>query len=270
MRLIPFLAALIALGPTRASAERFFYQIQVNHLGSMKGRVSFNGVTLSDFADSGSYSGALNVWLRPGENEIQLHLEKGAKATDPGDKVELYVVEARAGQFADEVPRLLTLNWKNGDPLPTDLKAKFKAPRAPAVDLWTKAEAAPLDDAAKKALTDLVQKFHQAVSKRDAKAMLALATFKIEDMGRALGMDPKEAFKEASKELEASMAELPKASRPVPFDPIGLRFVPMADGKLVKVTGDKGQPPVVIRGKDGEASFEVFAARIGGTWMIVR
>jgi hypothetical protein len=270
MRPLPLLALLLLLGSARASAEPVYYQVQVNYFGSIRGRVTFNGVVLSDFADNGSYSGALNVWLRPGKNEVLLHIEKGAKPAAAGDKVELYVVEAKAGQFADEAPRLFTLDWKGGDPLPVDLEKKFEAPRAPAVELWNEAEVAPVDDAAKKEITELARKFHQAVSKRDGKAMVALAKFKIEDVGRAFGMDPKRASEEASKELQSSMAELPKTAKTEPFDPKALRFVPMAGGKLVKVTGDKGQPPVVIKEKDGETSFEIFAARIGGTWTIVR
>ena len=42
----------------------------------------------------------------------------------------------------------------------------------------------------------------------------------------------------------------------------GSQAVSKRDGKLVKVTGDKGQPTIVVKDKDGETSFEIFAAQI--------
>ena len=119
-------------------------------------------------------------------------------------------------------------------------------------------------------MVEIVKKLHRAISDRDAKAMVTLAAFKIEDTARALGLDPKEGLKQGLKEAEAGLTGFPKDAKVSTFDPKLLRFVPMAGGKLVKVTDDKGQAPVAVSTSGQTATFDVVVARIGGVWMLVR
>ena len=142
------------------AAEPTVVMLQMRQPAGLSGRVLLNGIEIDHFDEAGTLSSALNLWLRPGSNEVVVELDKSKPAAAVDGELKLRVGEAARGQEPEDLPALATLTWQPGGSLPTTLRANFKPKSTVTAGFWTKAQRVPLDAAAKQGLADVVAQVH--------------------------------------------------------------------------------------------------------------
>ena len=254
------LALVLAL----TAADPIFYALQLERPDGVKGSVVLNGVVIHSFEDQGTLSSALNAWLLPIGNTLEIKLEASKKLLSKDALLQAFVPHGVRGKMPDDLPKSAELAWHVGDGLPKTLSARFDAPDAPPHLLWQKAVVTPLDELAKKEIRVLVKALHTAMSKHDVPAMKSLLAFRMQDMARSMG-EPAESGGEM---VDWMLESLPKNAKPAPLPK--LEFTALAGGKLIRVSGPKGIAPVIIKRDHGQLAMDTLFAKIDGRWTLVR
>ncbi len=256
---LPAHIALLVL----AAAQPVFYQLQLERPDGVKGRIFLNGAAVFTFEDQGMANAALNLWLKPEGNSLEIQLERSKKPLEKDAKVSASVVHMTRSE-PDAEATSATLAWAEADGLPKTIKARFDAKDAPRHLLWDKAEAATFDDAAKTEITQLLKGLSAAMAKRDVPEIKKRLLFRTEDTARAIGDTPEE----SNSMIEERFKAFPAGAKPA--NPV-LEFEPMAEGKLISVTGARGAKAVqVVKQGRPVMAFDVTVARVDGAWRIVR
>ena len=238
---------------------------------------SINDVPLvSDSAAEGVVTDQpLNLWLMPGENVLSVFLRwPRTKEYVPGKAeadAHVYLHDA-----AQDVPTpaatLARATWplKVGPEFyPSTIRLPFilKAPLP--TTLWSEAEVVKeLTDADRRAIRTLAQNVADACKARDVARIIDLQLYKWEDMARAEYKDFARVRGAAVKQFEWLFTR--PALKVLPLHD-GLTADLAAGGRLALLKHPEGRNPVILEdGADNVIEFPIYAARIKGTWKLVR
>ncbi len=212
--------------------------------------------------DTGA-SGQLDVgeWVAPGANTLTLSFELVGKPAQ--DNFEVRLIPVATGEFPEESAAVAKILWADVPvkakkfPFTQTVTVKLEAPTK---RLWTDAEKVTLDDAAKKALTELTATVVDAAKAKDAGKLYELTAFKIEDLAAYRPAPNKEAF------VKGFGGMLQKVTL-APLDPAELTFLVVAQGRAVAIRRKDGSAP--LKSEQGFA-MPLYAGKVGGKWVLVR
>lgn len=190
---------------------------------------------------------------------FRLELIRGVHGEDPGDAGRVARWAWDAGRYPVE-PGELSGVWAR----------QFMVADEQAHGRWAwqdapSAAAQPIDPLD---LVAVVRAVHDALVARDVAAVESLTALKSDEMARALGVDVSEVI-EGQREMWAEVFADPDW-RVEPFDPAAIAAVPMAEGRLVKLTDPYGAPPVKGSTSERAVGFPIVVTRVNGAWVIAR
>lgn len=216
-----------------------------------------------------------NPWLKPKENSLSIYL-----TMPPATNARLPEVFVRAQVFSVKAdspegdPDTFLANFERnaGDPspLPVIREIAFVVSNPPPSRLWSEAEkVSELSPADKLQLTTLIQKFAEAIGTRNLDAISALLAYKTRDSALSNGQDPdrmrqvirdqyaNRMFTETSLQIEGDQGN-------------ELEFKLIAGGQVVWLFRSLSKPALVVHSANKRFTLPVMAAKIGGSWKIVR
>lgn len=200
----------------------------------------------SDVGYTGGGGGPIANWLMPGKNEIAVIIEKRGSAGEPA--VSLEISDPSTGETA--VSEQFT---KAGRHVVHLDDVKLPPWSFMAGETWAGDE---------KGLTEAVNALYSAATKKDVDALMEAHGPFIEDTAKLWSLDPEEMRSELADAFgrALSIEPLPK-----------LTFRPYLEGKVVRVTGAKGESPIEGDGADDmHLEMGEWWSKIGGEWKVVR
>lgn len=242
-------------------------------------QVSLNGVPVLTSPENTGINAMADVsgWIVPGTNMLGVRLYE--PLLEPA-------VEARVSLFlhdpAEEVvtPGVILggFAWpperedpaEPVPPLPYAVEVPIEIADPPPTRLWR--EAGPvgeLTEADRQRLLGLVEELRQRLMSRDAAGATRLLDYKLVDDALASGKPPERA-RSAAQELLEWAVESPLQSQPLA--PGEAEFQVVGRGRIVLVRRPGGVPALRLYqpSTDNLFSIDVYAARLGGDWRIVR
>lgn len=262
-------------------ADQWMHVLRVECEGVVA-RVSLNGVEV--FAD---WEGASRVtqtkvdgWVIEGANVLEIELTQ--MTDDDGElfggarSFELELVRGAHGVDPGDTGRIARWAWdETRVPVEPGVLSSVWSRQFSVIEAhshgrwaWQDAPTARKEAVDPGALLRLVQSVHTALEQRDLGGISSLTRLKSEELARALGVDMaeiedgeramwQEVFADASWSVES-------------FDPTNIAAVPMAEGRLVKITDALGGP--AVKGTTGEKvmGFTITVTRVAGAWVIAR
>jgi hypothetical protein len=237
---------------------------------ALDARIEWNGIAFVNGEVASSRRAVrLNGWTVRGENRLIVQLALLPSPARP-PRCELRL-RAISGGEEQELTRY-TWNAANAPLAPrarqTVLQRSF--PLEPVAEWsWTHAaqvrQPTPLDA---NAIADVLERQRNALAAGDIDAVVAAQDIQLSEQATAGGLDPG-AARQSYREFLAERMAQPDWSV-LPFDRIGLRVDPMADGRIQHVTDRAGGPPVRALGGGGTFALDPYLAKLAGQWTIVR
>ncbi len=148
------------------------------------------------------------------------------------------------------------------------LAAPFRAVFSRGPWLWERSEPRPFAAEDAPGLAVQVGALRDALASRDVGALQAMLRTKHAELGRAMGVPLEEIEREMATFLGELMAPI-DWTVPSP-DPQSLRVQSWADGRLLSVVDDAGQPPLVGTSSAGQFALPLVFTRVEGGWVVVR
>ena len=220
-----------------------------------------------DPADRATLSSALNLWVQPGQNRLEIrssseHARSGAQ----------HMLRVRITRRSADVTREDTLadfNLVTPDPNTHFAETRtFAADPAPPSLLWTQAKPLQLDDATKKAAEALARDLERAFARKDVDGAAKLLDWKTSDAARAAFRDPELA---RSNQRESLQSLFEDAGYVVDFlTPENLRFELRAGGRLLSVARPTGPALQARLSQGGRFRLPLLIANVGGVFQIAR
>ncbi len=251
-----------------------FYQLQWQGRG-VSAEIQINGVPFerSEFKSGGTGSAPLNLWLKPGVNNVVVKLNSLKGQAEDGRSFSVLLEKDEPGQFTGDGEKVFDFSWTEGkDKMPAEKKFEFTPQAAPLIQLWAKSEQINLDANAQKEIRAYLGVISDAYMKADVNKLAELLEFKTTEYGTALagrtpGMDE---IKEMLKGSFNSMKSNKMKFRPI--DTAGAKLELVGDKRIVIVTDKNGQAPLVAVSPKGESSQElqIYLTRVNGKWVWAR
>lgn len=232
--------------------------------GGVRVRAGINGVVLAqDRSGRGYFTRApLNEWMRPEGNRLEFEVY----AVDPPVSDAPPFFEVGICYPEDEPAPIVHFDWKAARMeqfQPFRIVLPFVLPMPCPSKLWTEAE--PFDPEDRKqheAALTAAKAAYDAFASKKIDRVIEMLKYRIEDNARAWLDDPAQDLEGArqayGKMIEADGFQLE------PWEKMETRVV--ADGRAIQVTREGGRP--AISSKTG--ALELYVARIGGQWKVVR
>ncbi len=252
------------------TAAQIPYHMMTYKVNEVQAEIAINGVPVlyGEYKGPMSYSGLINMWVKPGKNVVTVRVMPLLGPQKKGQFFELTVSVGRSAQAAINGPKLAQFRWRSEESrekLPLEKIFKFTPLEPPPSELWTKAEVLKLDEETRKGAEECIQRLSKALVQRNIEDLTKLLEFRSRERDRWLRGES-EKLSDVRKDVE----ELLNDAEFQPVDMGSLQMHLIADGQLVWVTG-KGFSRF-LKGKGGESETEadVYLARIGGNWTLAR
>jgi len=249
---------------------QILYHTLTYKVNEVQTEIAINGVPVlyGEYAGPVSYSGLINMWVKPGKNVVTVRVMPLPGPQKKGQFLEFTVSVGRSAQAAINGPKLAQFRWRSEESrekLPLEKIFKFTPLQPPPSELWTKAEVLKLDEETRKGAEGCIQRLNEALAKRNVEDLTKLLEFKLLERDRWLHGET-----EKSSDVRKDVEELLTDAEFQPVDMGSLEMHLVADGQLVWVTG-KGFSRI-LKGKGGgsESEADVYLARIEGNWTLAR
>jgi hypothetical protein len=220
----------------------------------------------------------INPWLRRGPNTLSLFASRPLPRGEDQPPLPPAYYRATAYAAKPDSPsgepdrEHAKFERPEGDegPLPLIRELPFVLREAPPSRLWDEAETLKeLQEADRVRLRGLVQEFASALQARDLARTMALLQYKTEDTARANHQDAGRLDASIRRQYTTLIFAQPdlaiQSGTPEELD---IRAV--AGGQVMWLSRGFATPAVVGVSKDYRFTFELFAAKVGGDWRIVR
>lgn len=217
---------------------------------------------------------SINEWILPEGNEFTVFAGwPPGIGWEPGRaQLTASVFVAAPGATTPRPGRTLAeLRWPpaGDEGYPLVHRVPFEVDAPPPTRLWRDAQAVgeltPQDEGA---ILGLVDGLRAAVTRGDVDAAMRLVEYKTADEALANGQDPIRL--DRALRAQYSMAA---ASGPLVADPIrpeSAVYVPVVGGRVRLVQATPLAPAITLTGPNTRFAIDVYVARVGGTWRIVR
>jgi len=252
------------------TATQIPYHMVSYKFNEVQAEIAINGVPVlyGEYEGPLSYSGLINMWVKPGKNVVTVRVMPLPGPQKKGQFFELTVSVGRSAQAAINGPKLAQFRWKSEESrekLPLEKIFKFTPLEPPPSELWTKAEVLKLDEETRKGAEECIERLSKALVQRDVEDLTRLLEFRLRERDRWLHGET-----EKLADVRKAVEELLKDAEFQPVDMGSLEMHLVADGQLVWVTG-KGFSRF-LKGKGGESGTEVdvYLARMEGKWTLAR
>lgn len=256
------------------------YAMEVECVGVVA-RIALNGIdVLSDWEGARRREVLdVNPYVIEGSNHLEVFLtpmtDDAGRVVGRQHALRVRLYRLTRGRPLDEGERLAQFAWSEkvipvAPGVMTGVWARqFTVAPERAFGRWSWQDAAPPsgdDDALE--LVALAEIIHGALSRKDADAVLDLTALRDQELARAKGVTFDEQRGEQRSILRGWFGSPWWALDP--FDPTALAATPFVKGRVVRVTDPLGGAP--IKGTDGvrRFTFGFMAARVEGSWTIVR
>lgn len=215
----------------------------------------------------------INEWITGGDDALTVYVFwPPAKPYEPGEAH----VEVRLwfGEIDEEPPSgpLATFRWPAPDTpegYPFVFRKRFVVSHPPPTKLWKEAESIDrLDDSDRSAIWTLLTQFRGAIERRDVGTMYDTTAYKFEDRALADGFDPQDA-RDAARQLYGEMVA-GDGLEVAAISQSSLVLDPVAGGRARRVTRGPGRKAIELRDQRSRKRIDVYVAKIGGVWRIVR
>ena len=135
--------------------------------------------------------------------------------------------------------------------------------------VWERAQRVLPDAEEERKMSGLVNEICRAFAARETKTIMEFAKVRSRAMADSLGMKQKDFEAGFGGSLEQLLQD--KNAQFKPCQPQGLKFTPLADGKLFRALSVDGENPVAVTSGPGmRASYEIYISRFSGKWVWVR
>ncbi len=249
-----------------------FFPTTVQVGPGVRGVLRLNGFELARLHGKSTSNSSMTVsgsqlWLRSGGNDFELTIDEVPAKPEPGPLVQVALHGMSESGFPGDENQLFAFEWPAPGAALTRGRSTFRysAEAAPPSLLWK--EAAVLSRPTQRdeaEIRQLVERLHRASAAVDAEALHRLDAYLIAELARSYGEADTKKIRDG---LVMTLSQISLA----PFAADALRFQ-VIDGRVVHVTTVEGLP--ALRGKhkvrEGSYAREVFVAKIGGTWTLVR
>jgi hypothetical protein len=251
-------------------APRVPYFALTYKFNEVRAELTINGVPVlyGEYQEPVSYSGLINMWVKPGKNVAMVRLTPLQGPSKKGNFFEFTVSVGRSGQAALGGPRLAQFKWRAAEgreKLPLEKLFKFTPLDPPPSDLWNRAEVLTLDPETRKGAEEFLLELSDSLMKKDMENLAKIFEFKFAERGRWLEGRPPE-----PPDVRKDVGELLDEIEIKPVDIQSLEMHLIADGQLIWVTGKDYDR--ILKGKNGEskAGADIYLARIDGKWTLGR
>ena len=234
-------------------------------------------VSHSDGKEKTPQKAVINFWLKSGKNTLRLLIPKDA-VTNPGAAAEC---EIRVNHFSDPIlaggqkpGRLLTSVTLPATPALSDKMVTFSLTdkEAPPCKLWQAAKPFTLDDQAKEGILKLVGEYRTALEAQNLDRVVALEEFRTKDSYLCTDR-PIEEYQVSGKEVTRLLLVPLAGGKFSLWDPSKAEIQQEAGGLVARVTVN-GQVPISVTRKGGgpnaQVPINVYVAKVGGKWTLVR
>jgi hypothetical protein len=222
----------------------------------------------------------LNPYVVEGSNSLELFVtpmtDDQGRLIHSTCKASVLVTRSEADQSARNSQRLAAFLWNPSESPVTPgvltgvWSRQFSVRPEQAYGRWiwqdSPTKSPGPDDAIE--LVAVAEILHTDLARRDLNALLVRTELRNHELSRALGMTYEQMVTEQAAMYESWFA-LPNWGL-VPFDPNNLAASPQARGRLVRVTDALGAPPIVGGDETHRFAFGFMAARVDGSWAVVR
>lgn len=222
----------------------------------------------------------VNEWVMPGENTFDVLLapaESDEELDPPRLQAHAYIADAGSG-FDKPIAPLARFEWPLAMPappsrLPHMASLTFSVANPPPCRLWQDADQAGLlTDSDQREILGLIERFRDALMKRDPDTAFALMEYRYRDVARAHGLD-QAALEADIRELYGDMF----GQQRLHCEPLELDdavFTMVGAGKVVMVNRGLGTDALRVEGGEAPArrfyGIGVYVARLAAGWTIVR
>lgn len=246
-----------------------FYTLSVNKSG-LPLRVSVNGVPILRWSDPdhATSSTGINLWAKPGINEITLDIGWLQDQTSEygNGRVEVELLSLIEQGDLEEQKSLLRQNWPTGTnpDYPTQLSLTWEAEGVQPTKLWSNAQRTVLSPDDREKILDLTEQLHHAINSKDLESVMVFSALKAKDVGSAMHMGAAEGERSLRDFLEF-MVEGPDFALNT-LDRESLEIHDLANGLIFLVSGPSFTPAIQSAG----VQMEVYISKIDGEFMIIR
>jgi len=246
--------------------------------GGLTAAVGINGAPILIDPIGIGLSGTMpaNPWLKPKENTLSIFLARPLTAPDvklPEIEVQAEVFTVKSNSPLGEPDIILARYERNARdpvPLPVSREIAFVITAPPPTNLWAEAaRITQLSAGDQIHLRTLVQKFADALQRRNLDGLSALLDYKTKDCALANGQDPDE-MRQVIRKLYAEGMFTEPSFKVEGAQANALTFKLIAGGQVVWMFQSLSTPALVVRSQTARYTLPVFAAKIGGSWRIVR
>ncbi len=246
------------------------YHMMTYKVNEVQAEIAINGVPVlyGEYAGPISYSGLVNMWVKPGKNVVTVRVMPLSGPQKKGQFFEFTVSVGRSAQAAINGPKLAQFRWRaeeSKEKLPLEKIFKFTPLEPPPSELWTKAEVLKLDEETRKGAEGCIERLSQALVRRDIEDLMSLLAFRFQERDRWLHGET-----ETSADVRKDVKDLLRDAEFQPVDMGSLEMHLVADGQLVWVTGKGLSRFLKGKGGEGETEADVYLARIEGSWTLAR
>lgn len=238
--------------------------------GGVKLRAGINGVVLAqDAAGRGFFTRSpLNEWMRPNGNRLDFEVHP----VDPPLSDDPPYFEVAVVYPEDDPGPVVRFDWKAARPEPFEpfrVTLPFVLPMDCPSKLWTEAEPFdPKDQKAHDAALAAAKAAYDAFASKKIDRVIDALKYRIEDNARAWLDDPAEDL-EGARQAYGAMIDH-EQFRLEPWEKMQTRVV--ADGRAIHVTREGGRPAIASVRVPGvpPGALDVYVAKVGGVWRVVR
>lgn len=242
--------------------------------------LSFNGVPLAQHAlrEPLARSFVVDGWVVDGPNALSLSLAalppdpKAPPPPEPRFSLRLRQTTDSATSAAT-AERTLDYGWTAaGHPLTPTPGVAFSANpvlKPAAAWAWTRAlpMAAPSAEDRREILGQLAG-LHDALQRQSVDEVLRYQQLSLAEQALATGADPGRMLDDYAAFLRERMGAPDWALRPV--DWAQARSVPLANGRVHRITDARGAPPIFANAAGSSFAIDPCMAKLDGRWVIVR
>lgn len=255
--------------------------------GPILARVELNGIFLAqnDFSTPESRSMRINSWVVDGVNNLQVRLV-AVKLAPALEAPEVVAPAPVTGKFQIKLRRVLADQPSEDEEIladytwsPTEQPLVGRTPimafskeiklASPFTWLWTTAtRVSELSPGDRRDISTLIQELHHALTAKAIPDLLRLQSIQVQEQAVAMGEDGQKMLDKYAAFLQERMGQ--EDWQVVPIDWDQLRPVRMASGRVYRVDGVHGEPPITTSAGGSIFAIQPYIAKIEQRWLIVR
>jgi hypothetical protein len=262
----PVVGASPAPAPPEAAPVFYSLVVESRDLGA---DIYLNEMLIEsvDPADRATLSTAINLWVQPGDNKLEIRSASEHARTGPQHALRVQI--SRHGTEVAREEILADFNLVTPDAGASFAETRtFRADPAPPSALWTHARPLTLDGPTRAAAEALARDLERALARKDVDAAATLLDWKTTDSARAAFRDPDLA---RSNQRESLQNLFEDAGYVLDFlTPENLRFDLRAGGRLLSVARPTGPALQARLSQGGRFRLPLLVANIDGTFRIAR